>query len=133
MDKNILLASFIFPERLDWFVNDLGEKFGIASNKIFCYKNTNDESRVIVTYKITVPEGERLDIKNLFPNAVIIHKKGNALYTINELNKLIETKVGSDIGNIDYRAYKLDWNEYQNKLILIDNKELALIDILRIF
>lgn len=133
MDKSILLASFISPEKLDSFVNYLGEKFYIQSNKIFCYKNLIDDSKFILTYKIYLKEGERLNIKECFPNSLIIHKRGNALYTINALNKLIESKAGDNIGNVDYKTYKLDWNEYQNKLILIDNKELCLIDINRIF
>jgi hypothetical protein len=48
MDKSILLASFIFPERLDWFVSYLNTKFNIPKDKVFCYKNTEDESKLIV-------------------------------------------------------------------------------------
>lgn len=133
MDKTILLASFLFPERLDWFLNYLENKFSIPRNRVFGYKNLDDESKVIVTFKLTLQDSQRLDLKNLFPNAIIIHKKGDALYTINALNKLIEKNLGDDIGNIDYKSYQIDWDEYQNKLILIDNKELKLLSIKRIF
>lgn len=133
MDKTILLASFIFPERTDWFLNYLQSKFKISKDKVFCYKNLDDESKVIITFKLVVPEGKHLKLKELFPNAITIHKKGNALYTINALNKLIEFKTGSENGNIDYKSIKIDWEEYQNKIILINGQELSIFKIERIF
>ncbi len=87
MDKTILLASFIFAERIDWFLGHLNKTFGIKEDGVFRYQNINDESKTILTYKVTVKEGEKLNFKKLFPNAIIIHKKGDALYTINPLNK----------------------------------------------
>ena len=129
----LLLSSFIFPERLDWFINYLENKFNIPQNKVFGYKNLDDESKFIVTFKLIIPENKRLNLKNLFPNAIMIHKRGNALYTINALNKLIESKSNDIIGNIDYKSVKIDWSEYQNKFILIDNKELMFLNIKQIF
>jgi len=133
MNKIILLSSFIFPERLDWFINYLENKFNIPQNKVFGYKNLDDESKFIVTFKLIISENKRLNLKNLFPNAIMIHKRGNALYTINALNKLIESKSNDTIGNIDYKSVKIDWSEYQNKFILIDNKELMFLNIKQIF
>ena len=133
MDKTILLASFLFPERLDWFMTYLESKFEIPRSKVFCYKNLDDESKIIVTFKLVISDNQYLDLKNLFPSAIIIHKKGNALYTINALNKLIEESLGDNIGNIDYKSHQINWDEYQNKLILIDNKELKLLNIKRVF
>ena len=133
MDKTILLASFIFPERLDWFINYLDTKFGISKNKVFCYENLDDQSKLIITFNLVLTDGRRLDLKNLFPNAIIIHKKGDALYTINALNRLIEETTQGGNGNIEYKSVKIDWSEYQNKLILVDDKELVLWNIKRIF
>ena len=133
MDKTILLASFIFPERLEWFTGYLEAKFDIKKNKVFGYKNLDDESKIIATFKLTIPKDKHINLKELFPNAIMIHKKGDALYTINALNKLIETNLGDTIGNIDYKSYKINWEEYQNKFILLNNKELAILNINRIF
>jgi len=36
-------------------------------------------------------------------------------------------------GNIDHKAYKLDWEVYQNKIILIYEKELRIFNITRLF
>ena len=133
MDKTILLASFIFPERLDWFIDYLNTKFQINRGKVFCYENLEDISKVIVTFKLVIPAGKHLDLKNLFPNAIIIHKRGNALYTINALNKLIEELAADSLGNVDHKSITIDWSEYQNKLILVDNKELVIHPIKRVF
>jgi len=133
MDKTILLASFIFPERVEWFLSYLENKFGIAKDKVFGYKDLNNESKLILTFRLILPEGKRLNLKDLFPNAIIIHKKGNALYTINALNSLIDSEFPESEGNIDYKSVKIDWSKYQDKFILIDNKELVFLDINRVF
>ncbi len=133
MDKTILLASFIFPERMDWFLNYLENKFKITKDKVFCYKNLDDESKVIITFKFTITDGRKINLKELFPSAVTIHKKGNVLYTINALNKLIEKVNGDSIGNLDYKSFKINWEDYQNKLILTNGDELMFFTINRIF
>ena len=43
----------------------------------------------------------------------------------NALNKLIEDQHPESVGNIDNKNIKIDWEEYQDKLILINNKELT--------
>lgn len=133
MNKTLLLASFIFPERVEWFLSYLEAKFKITKDKVFCYKNMDDESKVIITFKIVIEDGKSLNLKNLFPSAVIIHKKGNAIYTINALNKLIDTTYPESIGNVEHKSVKIDWNEYQNKMILINNDELSIFTISRVF
>jgi hypothetical protein len=133
MNKTVLIASFIFPERIEWFLNYLEVKFNIEKSKIFCYKNLDDDSKVIITFKITVPNGERLNFKDLFPNAVIIHKKGNSLYTINALNKLIDEKYPESKGNTDHKNVKIDWPEYQDKMITLNGENLSILNISRLF
>jgi hypothetical protein len=133
MDKTILLASFIFPERVEWFLGYLEARFFITKDKVFCYKNLDDESKVIITFKLVIPEGQRMNLKDLFPSAVPIHKKGNALYTINALNKLIDETYGAPQGNTDYKSVKINWDEYQNKIILLNGKELGIFNIERVF
>lgn len=133
MDKTILLASFIFPERTEWFLNYLENKFSIPKTKVFCYKNLDDESKVIMTFKLVIPQNKRLNLKDLFPSAIPIHKKGNALYTINALNMLIDSMSGDNIGNVDYGSVIINWDEYQNKLILTKGKELVFLNIERVF
>jgi len=133
MDKTILLASFIFPERLDWFLNYLEDKFGIKKETVFVFKNLDDESKVIVTFKFFIKNNKKVNFKNLFPNAILIHKKGTCIYTINALNKMIENQHPSSVGNIDYKSVKINWEEYQDKILLYNNHELNISNIKRIF
>lgn len=133
MNKTILLASFIFPERVEWFLSYLEAKFSITKDKVFCYKNLDDESKVIITFKLIIPEGKRYNLKDLFPSAIPVHKKGNVLYTINSLNMLIDQMNEDSVGNIDNKSVIIDWSQYQNKLILIKDKELSFLPIQRIF
>jgi hypothetical protein len=49
---------------------------------------------LIITFRVDINNGEHLNIKTLFPNAILIHKNGNAIYTINALNKMIDKMVG---------------------------------------
>ncbi len=133
MDKTILLASFIFPERVDWFLSYLETKFNITKDKIFCYKNLDDESKVILKFKFIISDGKYVNLKKLFPSAVTIHKKGSALYTINALNKLIESISGGSDGNIDHKSVIINWEDYQNKIILVNNEQLVFFNIYRVF
>jgi hypothetical protein len=133
MDKTILLASFIFNERVEWFLNYLENKFSIPKTKVFCYKNLDDESKMIMTFKLVISQNKRLNLKDLFPSAIPIHKKGNALYTINALNMLIDSISGDNVGNVDYGSVIINWDEYQNKLILTKGKELVFLNIERVF
>jgi len=133
MNKTILLASFIFPERLEWFLDYLENKFSIAREKVFVYKNLDDESKLLVTFKFILKDGKKINFKSMFPSAILIHKKGNAIYTINALNKLIELQCDGSVGNIDYKTVMIDWDNYQNKLILSNNNELAIFNIEKVF
>jgi hypothetical protein len=133
MKKTILIASFIFPERTDWFLSHLETKFNVTKDKVFCYKNLDDNSKLIFTFKIETTEGVRLNLKDSFPNAVTIHKKSKTFYTINALNKLIDNILGDSAGNIDHKTVKINWSEYENKLIMLNGKELSIFNLERVF
>lgn len=133
MNKTLLLATFIFPERLEWFLDYLENKFNIPKEKVFIFHNLDDESKVIVTFKLVLKNGKRINLKRYFPNAIPIHKKGTAIYTINALNKLIEKETGLEAGNINYKKHRIEWDNYQDSLILNNNNELTIYRIKRVF
>tara|TARA_R110002050_G_scaffold79261_1_gene169319 strand:- start:39375 stop:39773 length:399 start_codon:yes stop_codon:yes gene_type:complete len=132
MNRKILIASFIFPERLEWFISYLESKFDIPKEHVFVFQNLDDESKFIVTFKFKLSD-KKVNFKHLFPNAILIHKRGNAIYTINALNKLIESECDGELGNINYKSIKIDWDKYQNKILLYNNNELRISNIKRIF
>jgi len=130
--KELLIASFIFPERVKWFFDYLKNNFNIRKDKIFIYENLDDESKIIITFKLQVDRDRRFDLKKYFPSAVIVQKKGSTFYTINALNKLIELESGKDRGNLNYIDYKIDWSEYQNQIIIIDDNKINIHNIKKI-
>lgn len=130
MNKSLLLASFIFPERKAWFFKYLTTKFKVNVNDIFTYENVADASKLIIVFKLSIPQGTFMDLKNLFPNAVQIHKKGHCLYSINALNKLITNLTGDSKNTKDF---KMNWSEHQDKMILLSNNELSISDIKQVF
>ena len=133
MNKNILLASFITPDKIDWFIDYLESEFSIPKNKVFVFKNLEDLTKLIVTFKFTISRTERVNFKDLFPNAILIHKKSNCIYTINALNRLIETEYSTSPGNVDHKSIKINWEDYQDRIILVNNNKLKISEIKRIF
>ena len=133
MNKNILLASFITPDKIDWFIDYLESEFSIPKNKVFVFKNLEDLTKLIVTFKFTISRTERVNFKELFPNAILIHKKSNCIYTINALNRLIETEYSTSPGNVDHKSIKINWEDYQDRIILVNNNKLKISEIKRIF
>lgn len=133
MNKNILLASFISPEQIEWFLEYMETKFSITKDKIFAFENVNDTSKIILTFKFVVSITNKINFKNLFPNAILIHKKGNCIYTINALNKLIEEISDTDNGNINHKLVKINWEDYQGKIMLTKDNKLNISNIKRIF
>jgi len=133
MNRSIILASFVFPERLETFLNYLQKRFKLDRERIFIYDNIDDPIKKIVTYKVFLKDGKKIDLKSIFPRTIIIHKKGECLYTINALNRLIEEENGLESGNVEYKNYELDWEKYQNKLVLTTPEGLVFNDIKREF
>ena len=131
MDKIVLLASFIFKDRLDWFLNYLENKFNIPKKTVYLYEVEGDE-KIMVTFKFKLNQEIKFNFKKIFPNATLIHKKGDAIYSINALNKLIEINQPENIGNINYKSVQINWSEYQGKLLLIRHNELSIVSITRI-
>jgi hypothetical protein len=62
------------------------------------------------------------NVSNFLENTILVHRKkeSNTLYTINSLNRLIESLNG---GILDTN-YKVNWNDYQNCILLTKGAEL---------
>jgi len=133
MNKTILFAAFVYDNKLDAYIKNLNVVFDINKKQLFFFKKTEEDGKTIVTFKLTIQCGERLDMKKYLPNAMPVHKRGTAIYSINALNKLIEYESGLEIGNIDYKTHKIDWDKYQDSLILNNEDELSISKIKRIF
>lgn len=133
MNKKLLIAAFVKKNESERFLKYIFEEFDIEESKAFIYESLDDDSQYILTFYIELEIGERLNLRDHFKNALIIHKKKTSFYTINALNKLIEKEFDLTGGNIDYKKWQIDWTKYQNNLILTSNKNLLLIPLKRVF
>ena len=133
MKKNLLLVTFLNSDTLDSFLRFLYKKFGIKKRSVFVFKSLEDEDKIFATFKVFINEEEKLDLKSVFRNTSLIHKKGTTFYTINALNKLIEMEYGLESGNITHKDYSVDWDKYQNTFLLIQNDELVIKKVEKLF
>jgi len=131
-DKIITLASFVYLDKVDSFKTYLGKRFKIKEDNIFQY-TFDEEDKKILTFMVRLKQGERVDTRSFYPPTIIVHKKGECFYTINALNKLIESMTDTEMGNINHQDVKIDWDNYQNKMMIIKNDELKIFNINRDF
>lgn len=130
MKTKKIIASFVYPERIDWFLSFLHDNFNITKDDVFCFKILNNETKYLVTFKLDY-DNNKIEFKTKLPSSLTIHKKGTTFYTINALNKLIDELIG--VSNIDKKTVKINWEEYKNKFIVTKNKEVSILEIERIF
>ena len=118
---------------LIFFKNYLNKRFRIPEEKIFSYVAEGEEDKEIITFRLYLKDGKKINTKSFFPTTIIVHKKGECFYTINALNKLIESKVNLENGNINHKDYEVDWEEQQGKLLITKYNNLSIIHIKRNF
>ena len=127
------LASFVNEDKVESFVKYLNKRFNLSPEKIFIYTSPEEKDKKILTFRVYIRDGKKINTKTFFPTTIITHKKGECFYTINALNKLIDLEVGDDKGNINYKDYQIDWDKYQDKMLIVKNDELTIMDIKRNF
>ena len=131
--KIITLASFVLNDKVESFKKYLQKRFRTPEDKIFIYTSGEEEDKQILTFRVYLKDGKKINTKSFFPTTIIVHKKGECFYTINALNKLIESEVGLEKGNINYKEHEIDWDKYQGKMLIVKNGNLVIMDINRNF
>ena len=111
--KTQLLCTFTNQKNLEQITHDITKNFDIVFNKIYVLQNEDNTKELICTYN--VDEGADIDF-NSVQNTISLHRKkiSNTLYTINALNEVIREK---NDGVLD-KSYMVDWNEFNNTLLL---------------
>jgi hypothetical protein len=132
ISKSSLVCTFVERKSLEKIYSNLEKGFGVDTNKVFIF-NIEDKEKYLITYKISLDNEQRKDFKRRMKRTFPIHKKGKTFFTINGLNKLIEKIYKLVPGNINYKDYQINWKDYDNKLIMIKEKELYIIDLDRVF
>lgn len=116
--NNRLCATFSPKEESDNLINYLKENYQILYSKIFILSLLNNPD-IVLTYNL-----EMANINSIPINTIMVHRKkeSNSLYSVNALNKLIESLNG---GRLD-TTYKINWNDYKNKILITQNGELKM-------
>ena len=117
--SNKLFCTFTTEDALEETLRVIQERYKIIYNKIFILHAVN-QAEYIFTYNVD------LGNVNFLPNTILVHRKkeSNTLYTINSLNRLIESLNG---GVLD-TTYKINWMDYQNCILLTKGNELKKVD-----
>ena len=127
------LASFVNEDKVSSFKKYLKKRFNTPEEKIFVYTSPSEKEKKILTFRVYLREGKKINTQTFFPTTIIVHKKGECFYTISALNKLIDEEVGERSGNINYKDYEIDWDKHQDKMLIVKDKELTIMDIKRNF
>ncbi len=125
--KIILLATFVEPKYLEKFLSKLLRRFSIKKKSVFVFETEGGD--YLLTYRVFLNVDEKIDIRKEFRKTIQIHKKGLTFFTINALNRLIEKEFNLKPGNIDYKSHEIDWDKFKNKIILLKNGELDILDL----
>ena len=117
--KTQLLCTFTRQSRLNETLDIIISCNEILYDKIYIFQNQDDLTQLICTYNIELVDNYEENIEN----TISLHRKkqSNTLYTINALNEVIREKNG---GVLD-KSYMVDWDEFENTLLLTNESGLS--------
>lgn len=118
--NNKLFCTFTTEDTLEGVLASIQDRYKILYNKIFVLYSKS-ENEYICTYNVDLA-----NVSSFISNTILVHRKkeSNTLYTINSLNRLIESLNG---GVLD-TSYKINWQEYTNCILLTKGPELRRIN-----
>ena len=114
-----LLCTFTRKSKLNEIVDIIVSCNDILYDKIYVFENKDDSNQLICTYNVEFIENYEENIID----TISLHRKkqSNTLYTINALNEVIREKNG---GVLD-KSYMVDWDEFENTLLLTNENGLS--------
>lgn len=125
--KGIIIGIFIRKSKILSFLEELRNKFYVKTDRVFVYNIESNENEYLVTFKTF---NKDIFIKNLQGSSVM-HVKNNCIFSINALNKLIESeKLGSE--EKSNNEIEVDWDKYKDKLIILTNGVLNIVNLSKI-
>lgn len=130
--NKLIVGIPVKANKITEFLLYLWETHEINKKSVFIYE-IKDTDELMLSFILKIIEGKRIPLKKFSKHAIKIHKRGEVLYTINALNKLIERDSGLESGNIDFKTIMVDWDKYQGNLILVKGGILSILPINRIF
>jgi hypothetical protein len=117
-NKIFLIGLFARKNKILAELEYIKNKFNIKFEDIFVYEVENDDNEYLITFK----SKDKNDVNEL-KSSVVFHVKNKCLFSINALNKLISEN--SKDANIPNKEIKINWDKYENKLMVVDKEELS--------
>ena len=118
-NKIFLIGLFARKNKILAELEYIKNKFNIKFEDIFVYEVENDDNEYLITFKYK----DKNDVNEL-KSSVVFHVKNKCLFSINALNKLISEN--SKDANIPNKEIKINWDKYENKLMVVDKEELSI-------
>ena len=120
--NNKLYCTFTTLNDFESVVNTIQSSYIILFNKIFVLESLDGE-KIMLTYNVDMGN---TSIDSMVDNTILVHRKKqtNTLYTINALNELIKSL---NNGILD-KKFPIEWNNYQNCILLIQAEGFNRID-----
>lgn len=117
--KGVIIGTFVAKNRILSFLEMLKYRFGIKIDKTFVYAIDTNEKEYLVTFKTFYKD----KFINKLSSSTILHVKNGCLFSINALNKLIETENINEETKPNNEV-EIDWDFYKDKLIILTNGSL---------
>lgn len=116
-NKGVLIAIFIKKNKILSELESLKNDFNIEYDKINIYSIEDNEEEYLATFKSYTKE-----YVSKIPNSSVMHVKNKCIFSINALNRLIDS-LNKD-SNVPNNEYPVNWDNYKNKLIILTNNQL---------
>ena len=125
--KGIIIGTFVSKTRILSFLEMLKYKFNVKLDRVFVYTIDTNQKEYLVTFKTF--DKDKF-IKKL-SGSTIMHVKNGCLFSINALNRLIESNYDV-VEEKPYNEVEVNWDEYKDKLIILTNGSLNINNISKI-
>lgn len=125
--KGIIIGTFVSKTRILSFLEMLKYKFNVKLDRVFVYTIDTNQKEYLVTFKTF--DKDKF-IKKL-SGSTIMHVKNGCLFSINALNKLIESNYDF-VEEKPYNEVEVNWDDYKDKLIILTNGTLNINNISKI-
>lgn len=125
MAKNLLIATFVKKTDILLFLGRLHREFGISPKNVFVFDVEGNDFEYLTTFS-TFNKDSYL---GKLEGASVMHVKNQCIFSINALNKLIES-INNE--NVPSNEFQVPWDDYKNKLVIVKKGELKILKINKI-
>lgn len=122
--KALLIGVFVKKDKAEKLLERLHRQFNLESGKIHIYEIEGNKEEYLISFK-TYDKDKYMKVLH---SATVLHVKNGSLFSINALNHLIGEIYGNDA---DPLQCNIDWSNYKDKLIIVNNGVLTLSQLFR--